>query len=80
MLIHRRVSASSISLDAMAELSIFGFVTLELSTEDTETVRDVPSYSVASFVSDIGGNLGMFFGFSLLRRQFSKERVGLSKW
>ena len=65
--------ASSSSLQAVSMLSNFAVIGLELSTEDVETVIEVPSYTVSSFLSDVGGNFGIFFGLSLLQRQYSKD-------
>ncbi len=40
-------------------------VTLELSTENVETVEQIPAKSVWGFVGNVAGNLGMLFGMSI---------------
>ncbi len=42
-------------------------VTLELSTESIRTLEQAPAYSLQSFLGDIGGNVGIFFGFSIMK-------------
>ena len=43
-----------------------GFVAFNFAGEDLEVEREVESYSLLSLLSDIGGSLGLFLGFSLL--------------
>ncbi len=70
---YSEVMASSMSIQAFRKLSDFGIITMELSTEDVETIKEVPSYTVFDFLSDVCGNVGMFFGLSLLKTQFSEK-------
>ncbi len=51
------------------------FLTLRLSTEDVETVVEIPAYSIWSFVGNVAGNLGMLFGTSIYSIPFSAIRT-----
>ncbi len=47
-------------------------LTLELSTDDVETVEQVPADSWYKFAGKVNGNIGMFFGFSLFHLTYDR--------
>ncbi len=40
-------------------------ITLELSTESIRTLEQAPAYPWQNFLTGVGGNMAIFFGFSL---------------
>ncbi len=54
-------------------------VTLELSTESVRTIEQSPAYSLQSFLGDIGGNIGIFFGYSVIKVQFFDQKLMTSR-
>ncbi len=58
--------ANSPKLELTPGFGDFGLLNIELSTEDIETLKGEPAYHLQGFLSDIGGNVGMFLGYSLI--------------
>ena len=42
------------------------FVTFELSTNEIQTVKDMPAFTVQALLNDFAGNSGMLLGISIL--------------
>ena len=64
-LFKREFAGASSLVDMMPHKEIGSVISLELSTEDVETVVQISANTVLSFVGNVAGNLGMLFGLSL---------------
>ncbi len=62
----RELEVTSTELKLTPQMDKIGTITFQLSTEDVETETEVPAYTISSLLSDIGGNVGIFTGLSLL--------------
>ena len=67
-------SSSAIEIDPQGDN--FAVVSLELSTESIRTVEKRPSYSWQDFIGDVGGNIGIFLGFSIIKLEFNPNSDG----
>ncbi len=66
---------TSTSLKMTPQMNKLGFITFQLSTEDVETEREVPAYTLLSLLSDLGGNIGIFTGISFFGVFIPKQHV-----
>ena len=58
-------------------MDALGMLTMELSTDDVETFKDVPADSWFQLAGKINGNIGMYFGFSVFHLAYARSVV---KW
>ncbi len=61
-----KMSSSSTGIHLNSQDNTAAFLTLELSTESIQTIEQVPAYPLQGFFGDIGGNIGILFGFSIM--------------
>ena len=64
--------ASSLEIELGDYSDPLALLTMELSTDDIETLEEVPADSWIQLAGKVNGNIGMFFGFSLFRLSYTK--------
>ncbi len=64
--------ASSLEIELGDFSNPLALLTMELSTDEVETLEEVPADSWIQFAGKVNGNIGMFFGFSLFHLSYTK--------
>ncbi len=74
----REIQATSAKNKYFPDWDSIGFVTLTLATDEIQTIKDKPAFSIQALLNDFAGNSGMLLGISILDILLSRG-TGIAK-